>query len=245
MNEMAIQPVGYTEETPDGFILGDGAFFAEVDAIADRTTKPTYDEVITIMENASSAGKAFGGTRDNATFTFTTTKEQVPVNDMKNPIPGTQVITAQEARLTGTMIDLKIANIERVIPTSYIDPVDEGLTATSVILQSHYLKNIMHVSMYGNGDLCVIRLDNALQTGDVTINFGQGVNTATLPFNYLGHVSGIKNAQFAPFKVWRVPMPTGGAGVAQQAIAQARGEVAETEKATKANSKYAPGEAEK
>ena len=208
-NTMAVQPIAYTTDTPNELILGVGAFFVNIEEAKDFKDVPTYKEILDIMRKAREDGNSLGGTRGGATFTFATTKDQIAIDDMKNPIPGTQVITAQAARLQGTMVELDFANIRRVIPTAHVGE-DGGLTATTVLLQSHYLDNILHVSMYGNGDFCVIRLDKALQTDDVTISFGEGVDTGTLPFNYLGHVADAMNAQFAPFKIWRVPMPVDG-----------------------------------
>jgi len=216
---MATQPKGLNPDTYKHIVLGTGMVLADIEELKDGnlTAAPTYADIAQLIVDHHSSEHTLGGFRGGVDFVYGMETERVPVDDDTGNAKGLERITGQPCNLSGTMVELREENIRRVIPTSYVNEVHGGMTASRVILDSHYLQNLVSITMYGNGDFCVIRLDNPLQSESTTFSFNEGVDSGTMDFNFSGHTD---STDFAPFYVWRVPMPDGSAN--PQAVAAAK-----------------------
>jgi hypothetical protein len=189
---------GVSENTPESIQIGAGVFCYD---ITPPDKKPTFKEIVDIVEKAKTDGKILGATRGGGTFVASMDVSTIEIDDMRHPLPGTQEVTGQEARLTGTLVEINVANLQRILPMAHIDPNDEGLTMSSVLLPSHYLENVLWVGNKTNGDAIAILIHKALNTEGVTLTFTSS-GGATMPFSYLAHQPDPNNVQYAPFKIW-------------------------------------------
>jgi len=122
---------------------------------------------------------------------------------MKHPLEGTVEITGQEARFTGTTVELKKESMKFILPMTYEDPEHGGLTMSSMLLPSHYLDNVLWIGNMTDGGATAIMIYKALSTEGMTLTF-TSEGGATIPFNYLAHQPDPDNVQFAPFHIWFV-----------------------------------------
>jgi hypothetical protein len=194
---------GLTEKTPQAIQVGAGVFCVNVPEFKD---KPTFEELIKVVEDARQENRVLGATRGGGTFVASIETSVIEIDDMKHPLEGTVEITGQEARFTGTTVELKKDTMKLILPMSHEDETHGGLTMSSVLLPSHYLENVLWIGNMTSGGATAIMIYKALNTEGVTLTFTQS-GGATMPFNYLAHQPDPGNVQFAPFHIWFIAAP--------------------------------------
>jgi len=199
---------GLTEKTPQSIQVGAGVFCVNVEPI---TAPPTFESLIALVEKASQENRVLGATRGGGTFAAKIETSVIDIDDMKHPLEGTVEVTGQEARFTGTTVEVKKENIPFLLPMSAVDAKHGGLTMSSMLLPSHYLKNVLWVGNMTGGGAIAIMIYKALNTEGITLTFTSS-GGATMPFNYLAHQPDPSNVQFAPFHIWLVAGPEGDTG---------------------------------
>ena len=197
---------GLTANTPQSIQIGAGVFCVNVPAF---TEQPDFKKIVEVVEAAREAGNVLGATRGGGTFVAKVEIGQIAIDDMRNPLPGTQEVTGGESRLTGTLVEISVENLKRILPMAHIDETDGGLTRSTVLLPSHYLDNVLWVGNKTDGGAIAIMIYKALNTEGVTLTF-TSEGGATMPFSYLAHLPDAMNAQTAPFKIWDLELPEGG-----------------------------------
>jgi len=199
---------GLTEKTPQSIQIGAGVFCVNVPPFE---TKPDFASIVAAVEAAREEGNVLGATRGGGTFVAKVEIGQIDIDDMRNPLPGTQEVTGGETRLTGTLVEISVENLKRILPMAMVDENDGGLTRSTVLLPSHYLENVLWVGNKTDGGAIAIMIFKALNTEGVTLTF-TSEGGATMPFSYLAHLPDAMNAQTAPFKIWDLELPEGGVG---------------------------------
>jgi hypothetical protein len=194
---------GLTEKTPQSIQVGAGVFCVNVPEFDEA---PSFEDLIKVVEDASSENRVLGATRGGGTFVASLETSIIEIDDMKYPLEGTVEITGQEARFTGTTVELKKETMKLILPMSHEDEKHGGLTMSSMLLPSHYIKNVLWIGNMTSGGATAIMIYKALNTDGVTLTFTES-GGATMPFNYTAHQPDPSSVQFAPFHIWFVAAP--------------------------------------
>ena len=182
---------GYTAETPKNLLLDAGAFFKNFDMETDT------------FATAVAAGKLIGATQGGGVFTSIPTIRPIPIDGVKGPTKGMNVIDEWVVDLTANVKEVSKQSIRLALMAS---KETEGadyyeIEGNSDIALTDYIDNITWVGkLSGTNDPAVIQIYNVLNMNGLTSSFvDKGESLIALAFR--GHYDD-GNLENPPFKIF-------------------------------------------
>ena len=157
----------------------------------------------TAIASAVSAGTTIlGVTRGGGSFTVQRNIRTPDVDGMRYPFKGSDFVDSVEAYLSGTLLEVNADNFKRLLgsATKTTSSLKTTVTMNTAIASADYLTSLCWVGDIANGQMVLIKLDNAFNTADFSLTFtdkGEG----TMPFEFHARQSTVTDYDTAPFEV--------------------------------------------
>ena len=145
--------------------------------------------------------KCLGATRGGGTFECTPEVRNIEADGKRYEFVGSTVFDSWTVRMTGTLLEIKPENWQRVIAAADVSggAGKRTIRARTDLLEKDYIDRLVWVGDTSEGYL-LIALKNALNTSGATLTFtdkGEG----TLPFEFHAHQDSVDDMEYAPFVI--------------------------------------------
>ena len=152
-------------------------------------------------EALADEARCLGATRGGGTFECTPEVRNIEADGKRYEFVGSTVFDSWTVRMTGTLLEIKPENWQRVIAAADVSGGAGRRTvrARTDLMPEDYIENLVWVGDTSEGYL-MIALKNALNTSGATLTFtdkGEG----TLPFEFHAHQDGVDDMEYAPFEI--------------------------------------------
>lgn len=146
--------------------------------------------------------KILGVTRGGGSFTVTRESRTPEVDGMRYAFKGADFVDSADAYLSGTLLELTPANMDRLLGTGDVTTSGNKTTVTmhTAITDSDYIDSLIWVGDISDGSLVLIELKNAINTADFSLTFtdkGEG----TMTFEFHARQGEVLDYDTAPFNV--------------------------------------------
>ena len=189
---------GLTELTKKNIQLNAGVCMVDF-AVSGYTG---VDALETALLEALEAGtNTVGATRGGGSFEVTPTYRDIEADGKRGPVVGMTQLDEVIAKLTGTMIEVTAANLERVLATAdtTVSGRKTSIKMRNKLKETDYIPNFVWVGDTSEGFL-LIALKNVLNKSGLKLNItdkGEG----TMPFEFTAHADGLSDTEYAPFEI--------------------------------------------
>ncbi|WP_100406264.1 hypothetical protein [Bacillus solitudinis] len=185
---MAVQYTGYTDKTPERYLLDAGAVYKNFD----------FDTMVGTLLGATSGGNQFQLTQE---------KREIEIDGLKGRGKGNTVIVSEEPILTVNLKELTAENLKLAIAGAEIDAATnldyDIITSKGKIELTDYLDNITYIGkLSGSNKPVIIMIDNALSMEGIDMTM-EDDGEAIVPIQFMGHYDA-NNIELgtAPFKIY-------------------------------------------
>ena len=183
---------GFTNKTPEKFLLGTGAFFKNFIVGTD-----TYEDAVT-------AGKLIGATAGGGSFAAIPNIRNIAIDGVSENTKGLVEIDECVVTLSLNLKELSKEAIAASLTNGKIVDAHAGykkLTASNVILETDYLTNVVWVGKLSGSDKpVIIEVSNALAKNGLTLNTAEK-NEAVVNTVFTGHYEADDNEE-PPFAIY-------------------------------------------
>lgn len=192
---------GLTAKTFKNLQLNEGAFLFDFDL----TTYTDATAVATAVAAALKAGtKVLGATVGGGSFSAEPSIREIEVDGLRYPFVGSTVNDMWTIKLSGTAKEVNAENFARFLATCDKDTSKANVTKLTVrteIKASDYIPKLCWVGSTSEEGVCVIELENVLNTSGVTLTF-QDKGEGSIPFEFQAHCADIESQDKAPFAIY-------------------------------------------
>ena len=196
---------GVTMNAFNNLQLDAGVFLINFDASSATTAAALRTSLATAIADPT---KFFGATRGGGTFTATPNTRNIELDGMYYAIKRSTVLEYWDITLATTLVELGGPNFSKTLLASAESTSGNKTTIQlkNAIEDGDYITKLTWGGDLADGRVCLIELDNALNTEGVTLtiaNRGEG----TFPVTFKAHSSDL-STQYAPCRVVIVKDPT-------------------------------------
>lgn len=186
-------------ETFQNLQLNAGIFIKNLD-----TATPTDSAALkeAIADEIEDGANILGATRGGGNFVATRTIRTPEVDGMRYPFKGSDFVDQIDANINTTLVEVTPANVVACLgsATATTNGKKTTIKMHTAIRSTDYINNLCWVGDLADGRLVCIKLLNALNTADFSLNFtdkGEG----TLAAEFHARQASVADYDEAPFEI--------------------------------------------
>jgi len=186
---------GLTDESMLNMVLDAGAFFVDLDIDGGEASNEVADKI----KAALLSGKCLGATSGGGTFNAVPEARQIEADGMRYPIIGSTVFDKWDVHLTGTLKEVTLGNMQKILPTSEVDETTNALKIRTALSKDDYIKSLWWVGNRNDDTYVLIQLHNAVNVAGAVATFADK-GEMTIPVDFRAHGSNLDEMEYAPFR---------------------------------------------
>lgn len=180
--------------------LNAGAFLIGFDYSSYEDAAALKAALVTALKDEKTT---LGATRGGGTFEATPEVRNIEADGKRYEFIGSTVFDSWTVRMTGTLLEIKPENWQRVLAAADIEGEATAAKRTIKIRTDlkadDYIKSLVWVGDTSEGFI-LINLKNALNTTGATLTFTDK-NEGTLPFEFHAHQDSVEDMEHAPCEI--------------------------------------------
>ena len=182
--------------------LNAGVFVKNANVLTNKYDIYTLKKAVQQM--ISDGTNILGMTSGGGTFTLAREMRLPDVDGRRYLHKGAHFVDSMDAYISGTLVEITPENWKTVIGTT--EPFDSNTASKAaykvktMLNDNAYESNIAWVGDLADGRFAIIKLENVLNTTDITFTF-QDKNEGKLPFELHAHQSGVNVYDRAPVSI--------------------------------------------